>query len=33
MRLDHRFILAKRGRLAGKDRKAVSAALKTVIGG
>lgn len=30
--LDHRFIIAKRGVLSDKDRKAVSRALKTVLG-
>jgi mRNA interferase MazF len=31
--LDHRFVLAKRGTLAGKDRKAVSAAIMELLGG
>ncbi|MEK7816338.1 MAG: type II toxin-antitoxin system PemK/MazF family toxin [Pseudomonadota bacterium] len=30
--LDHRFIIAKRGSLSDKDRKAVNRALKTVLG-
>lgn len=30
--LDHRFIIAKRGSLSNKDRKAVNRALKTVLG-
>ncbi len=30
--LDHRFVLAKRGKLADKDRKAVSKALAALLG-
>jgi mRNA interferase MazF len=31
--LDHRFVLAKRGKLANRDRKAVATALATLLGG
>jgi hypothetical protein len=31
--LDHRFVLAKRGRLADKDCKSVSKALAALLGG